>query len=425
MNTTPDTELNTVSVPDNFHHVFLTAQNYVKNYFKQMDLDPQKGQIKFSKERYILVRAASLSTEFFDMMILIYKDRGEKEARTMAFNFLFDIAHSIGKADAKSFFSKMKVEDPIEKLSAGPIHFAYSGWASVKIHPLSRPTTDENFYLIYDHPYSFEAQAWIEKAEKEERAKKEAKADFPVCVMNAGYSSGWCEESFGVSLVTAEIQCRAKGDPHCRFIMAHPTKIKEFITQYGKKAYLKYEHYKRIDIPEFFQRKRLEDELRSHKALLEEQVRKRTDKLTQTNQQLEEANIALKVVLTQMEQKAKKDKENFLTNIRQSVIPYLNELNQTKPSHGQQVLLERLEKNISQITSPLIGKLSSRYLNLTPMEIKVATLVKEGVVNKDIARLLNVSLNTITSHRYKIRTKLALKNKNINLRSYLLSLEEE
>ena len=88
--------------------------------------------------------------------------------------------------------------------------------------------------------------------------EKEEKADFPVCVMNAGYSSGWCEESFGVSLVTAEIQCRAKGDPPCRFIMAHPSKIKEYISGYGKKAYLKYEYYKKIDIPEFFQRKRLE-----------------------------------------------------------------------------------------------------------------------------------------------------------------------
>ena len=43
---------------------------------------------------------------------------------------------------------------------------------------------------------------------------------------------------------------------------------------------------------------------------------------------------------------------------------------------------------------------------------------------KDIANILGVSLNTITSHRYKIRTKLGLKNKGTNLRSYLLSLEE-
>lgn len=415
MNHLSDMDLNTVSVPDDFHQIFLNAQNYVKNYFSTIQKNPEKGMIKFSDERYILVRAASMSKGFFDIMTQMYKDRGEEEARNLSFNFLFDIAHSIGKADAKSFFTKMNVSNPIEKLSAGPIHFAYTGWASVKIHPLSNPTPDENFYLIYDHPYSFEAQAWLEK---------EKKADFPVCVMNAGYSSGWCEESFGVSLVTAEIECRAKGDRHCRFIMAPPSKIKNHIRKYSKKAYIKYEHYKEINIPEFFKRKRLEDELRNHKNHLEELVQKRTDKVTKTNRQLEEANIALNVVLKQMKQKEKTDKENFLTNLKQSVMPYLNQLEETPLSQGQKVLIKQLEKNINQIASPLISKLSSKYLNLTPMEIKVATQVKDGIVTKDIAQILGVSINTITSHRYKIRTKLGLKNKGSNLRSYLLSLEE-
>ncbi|MCK5097471.1 MAG: hypothetical protein KAR45_05175 [Desulfobacteraceae bacterium] len=415
MNHPSDTTLNTVSVPDDLYHVFLNAQNYVRNYFSVMQQDPAKGSIKFSDEQYILIRASSMSKEFFDMMAFLYKDRGEKEARTLSFNFLFDIAHSIGKADAKSFFSKMKVDDPIEKLAAGPVHFAYTGWASAKIHPLSNPVPDENFYLIYDHLYSFEAQAWLEKEEK---------TDYPVCVMNSGYSSGWCEESFDVPLVAVEIECQAKGDRYCRFIMAHPSKIKDYINEYAQKAYIKYEHYKKIDVPEFFKRKRLEDELKTHRIHLEKLVQKRTDKLTKTNRQLEEANIALKVVLKQMEEKEKTDRENFLINIKQSIMPYLNEFSETSVSKGQQVLLDRIEKNINQITSPLISKLSSRYLNLTPMEIKVATLVKDGAVNKEIAHSLNVSLNTITSHRYKIRTKLKLKNKNINLRSYLLSLEE-
>ncbi|WP_457550998.1 LuxR C-terminal-related transcriptional regulator [Desulfobacula sp.] len=415
MNHSSETTLNTVKVPKDLYPVFLTAQNYVKNYFSAIEQDPEKGSIKISGERYILVRAASMSKEFFDMMALMYKDRGEKEARILSLNFLFDIAHSIGKADAKSFFSKMQVTDPIEKLSAGPVQFAYTGWASVTIHPLSNPVSNENFYLIYDHPYSFEAQAWMENG---------GKTDFPVCVMNSGYSSGWCEESFGVSLVTAEVECRAKGDQHCRFIMAHPSRIKDYISDYSKKAYIKYEHYDKINIPEFFKRKRLQDELQNHKIHLEELVQERTDKLEKSNKSLEEANIALKVILRQMEQKGKTDKENFLINIKQSIIPYLKQLGETDISNGQQVLLDRLEMNINQITSPLISKLSSKYLNLTPMEIKVATLVKDGVVNKEIAQILNVSLNTITSHRYKIRTKLDLKNKNINLRSYLLSLEE-
>lgn len=87
--------------------------------------------------------------------------------------------------------------------------------------------------------------------------------------MNAGYSSGWCEESFNVPLVTSEIQCQAKGDSHCRFIMAHPSKIKDYIDKYTQTAYIKYEHYNKIDIPEFLNKKG--EVMKTKKFLLTEQ----------------------------------------------------------------------------------------------------------------------------------------------------------
>ena len=106
-------------------------------------------------------------------------------------------------ADARQFHSRMGVDDPIERLSAGPIHFAHSGWAYVEILPESSPSPDDDFVIMFDHPYSFESDSWL-------RAGKDA--DFPVCIMNAGYSSGWCEASFDTPLVASEILCKAKGD---------------------------------------------------------------------------------------------------------------------------------------------------------------------------------------------------------------------
>ncbi len=189
--------LDTVKVPKQFEQIFQKAEEYVSKYFKERKDTPSKGTIEIFGERYILVRAASMSIDFFETVKSLYKDQGEEEALNVARQLFFDIAHAIGKQqDAKSFHNKMKLKNPVEKLSAGPIHFSHSGWAFVDIFPESRPTADENYYLIYDHPFSFESDAW-EKAGK--------KSDFPVCVMNAGYSSGWCEESFGVSLVASEI----------------------------------------------------------------------------------------------------------------------------------------------------------------------------------------------------------------------------
>jgi len=186
------------------------------------------------------------------------------------------------------------------------------------------------------------------------------------------------------------------------------------------------------------QRKRSEYELRRHRDHLEDMVKERTNELTKImedlrnreaelsikSRKLEEANIALKVVLKQMAKKKRVDKENNLSNVKQLVIPYLNRLKKSPLNTDQMILINTLESNLDNITSPLISKLSSSFLSLTPMEIRIAHFVKEGLMNKEMAELLGTSLNTISSHRYKLRSKLGLKNKGVNLRSYLLSLDE-
>ncbi len=215
--------LDTVSVPEQFEPIFKKAQDYVIRYFSEKKEDASKGKIEIFGQRYILIRAASMSVDFFDTIKNMFKDWGDEKASEIARSLLFDVAHAIGKMDARNFHQKMGVQDPIEKLSAGPIHFSHTGWAFVDIFAQSRPTPDENYYLIYDHPFSFEADAWENSGRK---------SSFCVCAMNAGYSSGWCEESFGIPLVASEIICRARGDNACRFIMAHPSKIRQHIQEY-------------------------------------------------------------------------------------------------------------------------------------------------------------------------------------------------
>jgi PAS domain S-box-containing protein len=241
-----------VSVPKQFENVFRKAEHFVAQYFEKKVENPAQGTIEVSGERYILVRAASMSTEFYDLVTSLYQDRGTEEARKIAFDFLFDLGHALGKADASAFHSKIKVTDPIDKLSVGPVHFAYSGWAFVKILPESNPTPDENYFLIYDHPFSFEADTWMKQGKM---------THFPVCTMNAGYSSGWCEESFGLPLVAVEIECRSKGDEHCRFIMASPSKIQGHLTRYLAKPHTAPVREESFPIPEFFERKHAEETL--------------------------------------------------------------------------------------------------------------------------------------------------------------------
>jgi signal transduction histidine kinase/CheY-like chemotaxis protein len=284
----PGDVLDTVSVPAPFRQIFLRAQDYVRRYFSDRVEDPNHSTITISGERYILVRAAAMSVEFFDLVTKLYRDRGPTEAHRVASNMLFDLAHSIGRGDARNFHERMHVTDPIEKLSAGPIHFSFAGWAYVDIDPRSAPSPDENYFLLYDHPFSFESNAWRTSGRV---------AEFPVCVMNAGYSSGWCEESFGVPLVAVEVACQAAGDERCRFIMAPPSRIEEHLERYFATEATSAERARwqgrasNVAVPEFFQRKRMEDALRDANTMLERRVRERTAELAAANALLQ-AEIA-------------------------------------------------------------------------------------------------------------------------------------
>jgi DNA-binding CsgD family transcriptional regulator len=83
-----------------------------------------------------------------------------------------------------------------------------------------------------------------------------------------------------------------------------------------------------------------------------------------------------------------------------------------------------METNLENIISPFTSGLSAGHHSLTPTEIRVANLVKEGRTNKEIADLLLLSKNTILFHRYNIRTKLGLRKSKKNLRSHLLGVEK-
>ena len=275
--------LRTVAVPEPFVPIFQRAQDYVRRYFADRVENPEAASVVISGERYILVRAASMSVEFFDLIASLYADQGPLEAANVARNLLYDIAHSIGRADARTFHAKMGVTDPIERLSAGPVHFSFAGWAFVRILPESKPTPDDDYYLIYDHPFSFEADAWVRQGRK---------TDFPVCWMNAGYSSGWCEESFGIPLVSAELECRSRGDAQCRFIMAPPHRIEERLARYleahgGAERKYRGTGSTAITVPEYFQRKRMEDALRRANEDLERRVAERTAELERANRALQ------------------------------------------------------------------------------------------------------------------------------------------
>ena len=138
--------LKTVRVPEKFAPLFEQAQEYVSRYFSAIGFEPERGTVEISGERYVLVRAASLSIEFHRMVKKLYSEDDEALAVTQA--ILFDLAHAMGMADAQAFAERMGLADPVARLSAGPVHFAHAGWAFVAISEESRPSQDDDYYLL-------------------------------------------------------------------------------------------------------------------------------------------------------------------------------------------------------------------------------------------------------------------------------------
>ncbi len=265
----------TVRVPDAMAPLFLKAEEVVSGYFASMTARPEEGHLEIGGQRYLLVRAASLSVEFFNLVGELYGPGREAEADAFARNLLFDLAHAMGRSDARAFHAKLGLQDPIAKLSAGPVHFAHAGWALVEVHPDSHPSPDSDFFLHYDHPASFEAQAWLDAGRHRHG---------PACIMNSGYSSGWCQESFGVPLVSVELFCRAKGDASCRFVMAPPDRMEARLRDYAGLAGVSLPGD--VEIPDFLVRKRLEEELRQSKVELEARVEARTAELAEAHERM-------------------------------------------------------------------------------------------------------------------------------------------
>ena len=119
--------LKCVKTPPEMDELFEKAEDYVKQYFSGEKRQPEFGIIKIGGQRYILVRATSMSVEFLKLIKDKYLGLNEDDAFDAAAKLLFDMAHSLGKSDTKNFHDAMNVSDPIGKLSSGPVHFAYTG----------------------------------------------------------------------------------------------------------------------------------------------------------------------------------------------------------------------------------------------------------------------------------------------------------
>ncbi len=143
------------------------------------------------------------------------------------------------------------------------------------------------------------------------------------------------------------------------------------------------------------------------------------EELNFQRERLLEANAALKVILRQREEDRAEMEENLLENIRQFIFPYAEKLKQQRLSADQRLYIELMESHLMKIADPFIRKISSAFMGLTPTEIRVAELIRQGKTSKEIAEILGSSERAVVFHRQSIRGKFGLKETKTNLQSYI------
>jgi len=173
---------------------------------------------------------------------------------------------------------------------------------------------------------------------------------------------------------------------------------------------------------EIAERRHAEERLKETHRMLEDLVKERTQDLEAKTVNLEELNVALKVLLRKREEDQKELEENILSNVRKFILPCIDKLKGTVSSRSQATWLKLLESHINEIVSPFAKALSFKYADLTPTEIRIAEMIRQDKITKEIAEFLNISDSAIVFHRNNIRKKLGLVNQKVSLKVYLQTL---
>lgn len=196
--------------------------------------------------------------------------------------------------------------------------------------------------------------------------------------------------------------------------------------------------------------KRLEQELEAHSLQLEFLVNERTAELRAANELLrreiercnegerlllksqketeeksrglEEMNTALKVFLKQRGEDRKELEDRVLLSVKRILMPHLTALDNSGLDDEVKMRISAVKAGLKEITSPFLRRLSAHYPDLTPKEIQVAHLIRDGKSTKEIVRLMNVSPAAVNLHRNHLRKKLGLNYKKTNLNIFLSSL---
>ncbi len=178
-----------------------------------------------------------------------------------------------------------------------------------------------------------------------------------------------------------------------------------------------------VAIDKVVEKRDLRRQVREYQLNLEEQVRQRTAQLQVANQALENKAVALREILNTVQEEKRECQRAILSRVETTVLPLVRRAREGIAAAVPK-LLAQIEEHLGELDLPFADQLARRFARLTPSELRICQAVRRGMSSKEIAQADGITAETVETHRKSIRRKLNIANEQVNLATYLQSLDE-
>ena len=152
----------------------------------------------------------------------------------------------------------------------------------------------------------------------------------------------------------------------------------------------------------------------------EQLLLKAKSELEDTNSQLLETSNALSVLARNLERTRTECESRIIQRTRRAIMPIIERLQQDRNLERYRTDFDLLVGYVRDLTSDLASDINIAE-SLSVTELRIASMIKNGMSGEEIAAHLYISPSTVKTHRRNIRKKLDIQDSGINLRAYLES----
>mgnify|MGYP000055993788 CR=1 FL=1 len=153
---------------------------------------------------------------------------------------------------------------------------------------------------------------------------------------------------------------------------------------------------------------------------MQERLHRQKTELEKIDIKLVEANNAISALARTIDYKKNEAEKKIALTISSKIMPIIGKLKNSENVESFRTELDILAAYFSDINSGLTNGLGI-IMALSGTEMKVATMIKNGLKSNEIANILCTSIDTVKTHRRNIRKKLNIRNSKVNLMNYLRS----